>query len=112
MARMQRNGDPAGASVVITLELELEAEPIHGTREMIVSVVRLVGHISAAPGFVEAPRVLDGAPRLLVELFGEERGGHARMALYPPALPTHAPLTAEHLLEIDEVVRPHDSAGN
>jgi YjgF/chorismate_mutase-like, putative endoribonuclease len=110
MARMQRNGDPARASVVITLDLE--ADPVHGTLDMIVSVVRPIGHISAAPGFVEAPRVLDGASRLLVELFGEERGGHARMALYPPALPTHAPLTAELLLEIDEVVRPHDSASN
>jgi YjgF/chorismate_mutase-like, putative endoribonuclease len=107
MARMQRNGDPARASVVITLDLE--AEPIHSTLDMI---VRLVGHIRAAPGFVEAPRVLDGASRLLVELFGEERGAHARTALYPPALPTNAPLTAELLLEIDAVVRPHDSAGN
>jgi hypothetical protein len=63
-------------------------------------------------GVRRGARVLDGASRLLVELFGEERGGHARMALYPPALPTHAPLTAELLLEIDEVVRPHDSASN
>jgi hypothetical protein len=28
MARMQRSGDPASASIVITLDLE--AEPIHG----------------------------------------------------------------------------------
>jgi hypothetical protein len=110
MARMQRDGNPAGASTVITLDLE--AEPIHGTFEVIVSVGRRVGHVSAAPGFVEAPRVLDGASRLQGELFGEERGGHARMELHPPALPTDAPPTAELVLEIYEVVRPHDSASN
>jgi enamine deaminase RidA (YjgF/YER057c/UK114 family) len=95
---------------LVCLNLLAMARAVLGTLDKIASVVRLVGYINAAPEFVEAPRVLDGASRLLIELFGEERGGHARMALYQPALPGDAPLTAELLLEIDEGVRSDDSA--
>jgi enamine deaminase RidA (YjgF/YER057c/UK114 family) len=65
------------------------------------SVVRLAGYVNAAPGFIEGPRVLDGASQLLIDVFGRERGSHARMALYQPGLPGDAPLTAELLLEVD-----------
>jgi enamine deaminase RidA (YjgF/YER057c/UK114 family) len=86
---------------LVALNLLAMARSKLGTLDRIQSVVRLVGYINAAPGFVEAPRVLDGASRLLVDLFGPERGSHARMALYQPGLPDNAPLTAELLLEID-----------
>jgi hypothetical protein len=73
-----------------------------GSLDRVKSVVRLVGYVNAAPAFVDAPRVLDGASRLLIDVFGEERGSHVRMALYQPSLPGDAPLTAEVLLEIDD----------
>jgi hypothetical protein len=58
--------------------------------------------VNAAPGFfVEAPSVLDGASQLLIDVFGWERGSHARMALYQPGLPGDAPLSAELVREID-----------
>jgi hypothetical protein len=85
MACMQRNGDPASASVVI-----------------------MVGHISAAPGSSRR-RAYSMARRAC---WSSCSAWSAAVALYPPALPTHAPLTAELLLEIDEVVRSHDSASN
>jgi hypothetical protein len=72
-----------------------------GDLDAVRSVVRLVGYVNAAPGFVEAPSVLDGASQLLLDVFGPERGCHARMALYQPGLPDDAPLTAELLLEVD-----------
>jgi enamine deaminase RidA (YjgF/YER057c/UK114 family) len=87
---------------LVALNLLAMARAALGTLDRVVSVVRLVGYVNAAPGFVEAPRVLDGASRLLIDVFGEERGSHARMALYQPGLPGGAPLTAEVLLEIDE----------
>jgi enamine deaminase RidA (YjgF/YER057c/UK114 family) len=86
---------------LVGINLLAMAQAVVGDLEAVRSVVRLVGYINAAPGFVEAPSVLDGASRLLLDVFGAERGSHARMALYQPGLPGGAPLTAELLLEID-----------
>jgi enamine deaminase RidA (YjgF/YER057c/UK114 family) len=49
-------------------------------------LLRLDGHIASAEGFVDQPRVLDGASRLLVDVLGE-RGAHARTAFGPARLP-------------------------
>lgn len=87
---------------LVAVNLLAMARAVLGTLDRVRSVVRLVGYINAAPGFVEAPRVLDGASRLLIDVFGEERGSHARMALYQAGLPGDAPVTAELLLEVGE----------
>ncbi len=57
--------------------------------------VRLVGYVNAAPGFQNAPEVLNGASDLLISIFGKERGGHARMALYQHELARDAPIAGE-----------------
>jgi enamine deaminase RidA (YjgF/YER057c/UK114 family) len=66
-----------------------------GSLDRVERVVRLAGYVNCTPGFAEAPAVLDGASDLLIEVFGEERGTHARIALYQADLPREAPLTAE-----------------
>jgi enamine deaminase RidA (YjgF/YER057c/UK114 family) len=92
---------------LVALNLLAMARAVLGTVDRVESVVRLVGYINAAPGFVDGTRVLDGASRLLIDVFGEERGSHARMALYQPSLPGGAPVTAELLLELrGDVARP------
>ncbi len=85
---------------LVAINLLAMACVVVGDLDRVRSVVRLVGYVNSAPGFVDAPRVLDGASQLLLDVFGPERGGHARMALYQPGLPGNAPLTAELLLEI------------
>ena len=50
---------------------------------------------NAAPGFKNAPAVLNGASDLLIQIFGPELGPHARMALYQPDLPRDAPIAGE-----------------
>jgi enamine deaminase RidA (YjgF/YER057c/UK114 family) len=87
---------------LVALNLLAMARAVLGTLERVHSVVRLVGYVNAAPEFREAPRVLDAASRLLVDVFGAERGSHARMALYQAGLPGNAPLTAELLLEVGD----------
>lgn len=57
--------------------------------------IRLVGYVNAAPGFQEAPAVLNGASDLLIEIFGKELGSHARMALYQHELARDAPIAGE-----------------
>ncbi len=94
-------GGQASARLV-AVNLLAMARAVLGTLDRVHSVVRLVGYINAAPGFVEAPRVLDGASRLLIDVFGTEHGSHARMALCQSGLPGDAPLTAELLLEVGD----------
>ena len=49
-------------------------------------LVRVEGHIASAPGWNNAPKVLDGASDLLISVLGE-RGRHTRAAFTPAQLP-------------------------
>ena len=57
--------------------------------------IRLVGYVNAAAGFKDAPSVLNGASDLLIAIFGETLGPHARMALYQHELARDAPIAGE-----------------
>src|SRR5262245_5966435 len=50
------------------------------------TLVRVEGHVAAAPGWHNTPKVLDGASDLFVAVLGE-RGRHTRTAFNPPSLP-------------------------
>ncbi|SME88469.1 Enamine deaminase RidA, house cleaning of reactive enamine intermediates, YjgF/YER057c/UK114 family [Tistlia consotensis] len=71
------------------------ARAVLGDLARIERPIRLVGYVNAAPGFQDAPSVLNGASDLLIEIFGRERGGHARMALYQHELARNAPIAGE-----------------
>ena len=62
--------------------------------------IRLVGYVNAAPGFQDAPSVLNGASDLLIEVFGPELGKHARMALYQHTLARDAPVAGEIMFAV------------
>ena len=53
------------------------------------------------PEFGEQPKVANGASDLLVEVFGPERGPHARSAIGMGALPFAIPVEIEGIFEID-----------
>jgi enamine deaminase RidA (YjgF/YER057c/UK114 family) len=57
-----------------------------GELDRIERVLTVLGFVASAPGFVEQPAVVDGASRLLAEVFGE-RGRHSRSAIGVAALP-------------------------
>ena len=71
-----------------------------GSLERVAGIVRLVGYVNAAPGFTKAPLVLDGASALLLDVFGEERGRHARVALYQPEMSFDAPIETELTVQV------------
>ncbi len=50
------------------------------------TLARMEGHVASAPGWLNAPRVLDGASDLFVAVLGE-RGHHTRTAFTPARLP-------------------------
>lgn len=71
-----------------------------GSLDRIERIVKMVGYVNSAPGFTEAHLVLNGASDLYVALFGEERGKHARAALFQHELGLDAPVEAEMTVQI------------
>jgi enamine deaminase RidA (YjgF/YER057c/UK114 family) len=60
----------------------------------IARIVKVVGFVASAPGFTGQPRVVDGASRLLADVFGDA-GRSARSAVGVAALPLGAPVEVE-----------------
>ena len=67
--------------------------------DQIEKIVRVGGFVNGAPGFVAIPAVINGASELLIKLFGDVNGKHARTAVGVAELPLNAPV------EIDLVVK-------
>ena len=57
-----------------------------GSLDRIERVLTVLGFVASAPGFVQQPPVVDGASRLLHEVFGDG-GRHSRSAIGVAALP-------------------------
>ena len=58
-----------------------------GDLDRVRQIVRLYGMVNAAPDYHHMPQVIDGASDLLYELYGHERGCHARTAIGVATLP-------------------------
>jgi enamine deaminase RidA (YjgF/YER057c/UK114 family) len=76
------------------------AKMVVGSLDNLVRPIRLVGYVNAAPGFRDAPAVLNGASDLLIDIFGKELGAHARMALYQHELARDAPIAGEIMFAV------------
>jgi len=70
-----------------------------GSLDRVQRIVRVVGHVASASGFVQQPAVINGASDLLVQVFGEA-GRHARVALGAAELPLHAAIELELLVQV------------
>ncbi len=70
-----------------------------GTLDRITRVVKVVGHVASAEGFVQQPQVLNGASDLLVAIFGEV-GRHARVAVGAAELPRGASVEIEVIFSV------------
>lgn len=57
-----------------------------GDLDRIQRVLSVIGFVASAPGFVAQPQVVDGASRLLFDVFGDA-GRHTRSAIGVAALP-------------------------
>ena len=70
-----------------------------GTLDRVARVVRVGGYVASAPGFVDHPKVVNGASQLLIDVFGEA-GRHARVAIGVAELPLGVPVEVEFLFEV------------
>ncbi len=71
-----------------------------GTLDRVVKVVRIGGFVACAEGFTDQAGVLNGASRLLIDVFGETAGRHARASVGAPELPLGSPVEVEFLFEV------------
>jgi len=71
-----------------------------GDLDRVVRIVKMIGYIHAAPGFQQAPWVLNGASDLFIEVLGPERGSHARAAFYQHEMTYDAPIENEVTVQI------------
>jgi enamine deaminase RidA (YjgF/YER057c/UK114 family) len=70
-----------------------------GDLDKVSRVVRLGGFINAVPGFLDGPKVMNGASDLMVAAFGD-KGKHARTTVGVAALPADAAVEVEGLFEV------------
>ena len=67
--------------------------------DAITRVVKVVGFVASAPGFIGQPGVVNGASELFGEVFGDA-GAHARSAVGVSELPLDAPVEVELIVEV------------
>lgn len=83
-----------GLAMLASLKREL------GSLERIACWTRVFGMVNSAPGFARQPAVINGFTELIVAVFGEARGAHARSAVGMAELPFRIPVEIEGEVEL------------
>lgn len=63
-------------------------------------IVKVSGFVNCAPGFTAIPGVVNGASELLIKVFGDINGKHARTAVGVAELPLNAPVEIELIVQL------------
>ncbi|MEA2625911.1 MAG: hypothetical protein QOD06_1956 [Candidatus Binatota bacterium] len=71
-----------------------------GDLERVTAWLRIFGMVNSAAGFRQQPLVINGVSDLILELWGPERGAHARSAVGMAELPFGVPVEVEAEVEI------------
>ena len=72
-----------------------------GDLDRVTAWLRVFGMVNSAPGFNRQPAVINGFSDLILELYGNEIGQHARSAVGMAELPFGIPVEIEAEVEID-----------
>jgi enamine deaminase RidA (YjgF/YER057c/UK114 family) len=91
------DGQKAARACAVNILAHVKA--VLGDLDKVVRVVRLGGFINSAPGFLDGPKVMNGASDVMVAVFGE-KGKHARTTVGVSALPLGAAVEVEAMFEV------------
>ena len=83
-----------GLAILGSLKREL------GSLDRIACWTRVFGMVNCAPGFNRQPAVINGFSDLILDIFGPERGSHARSAVGMAELPFDIPVEIEGEVEL------------
>jgi enamine deaminase RidA (YjgF/YER057c/UK114 family) len=85
----------------VGLNLLATARNALGSLDKVKRVVKVLGMVNSAEGFGDQPKVVNGFSDLMVEVFGEAVGKHARSAVGMAELPVGIPVEIEMILEVE-----------
>ena len=72
-----------------------------GDLDRVTCWLKVFGMVNSAPGFDQHPQVINGFSDLILDLYGPDRGAHARSAVGMAGLPFGIPVEVEAEVEID-----------
>ena len=72
-----------------------------GDLDKVERIVKVLGYVNVAPGFVDMPKVVNGESDLLVQVFGE-KGQHTRAAIGVASLSQDAPVENEITVQVSD----------
>jgi len=72
-----------------------------GDLDRVERIVKVLGYVNVAPGFIDMPKVVNGESDLLVQLFGEN-GRHTRAAIGVASLSNDAPVENEVTVQVKD----------
>ena len=85
----------AGINLLATIGAQL------GNLDKVRRIVKVLGMVNSAKGFIEQPEVINGFSDLMIEVFGEKTGAHARSAVGVAELPLNIPVEIEMVIEVE-----------
>ena len=91
-------------SVALVIMATLQAHT--GDLDRVTRIIRLFGMVNSAPGFERQFAVMDGASDLFYEVWGPDKGCHARTAVGIAELPRRAVIEINGEFELDGGTRP------
>jgi enamine deaminase RidA (YjgF/YER057c/UK114 family) len=94
----QESGQEAAKLAALNALSVLKAQI--GSLSNIRKIIKLTGFVNSVSSFTEQPIVINGASDLLVKVFGETIGKHARSAVGVSALPKNASVEIELIVEV------------
>jgi enamine deaminase RidA (YjgF/YER057c/UK114 family) len=81
------------------LNIIAQAGAAVGDLNRVTRVVKLGGFVACTPAFTDQPKVINGASDLMVQVFGEPAGQHARFAVGAPALQLGVAVEVDAVIE-------------
>ena len=71
--------------------------------DQIEKIVRIGGFVNCSPGFTALSGVINGASELLIKVFGDVNGKHARTSIGVAELPLNAPVEIEIIIKLKNI---------
>ena len=82
------------------LNILAQAKAALGNLDRIMQCLRLNGFVNAAPGFLDHPKVINGASEMIVKVLGK-KGRHTRIAVGCSSLPLGAAVEIDATFAVD-----------
>ena len=90
----QQSARLATLAVLASLKAEV------GDLDRVAAWLHVDGHVNAAPGYTQTTAVVNPVSELIIELYGQSAGRHARTAIGAPALPLDLPVVVAAEVEL------------